>query len=80
MLDKIPSPVIDLLRRGEAAFLLVRYGYPISGSRLAVLASRGGGPPVHYFGRWPLYDRNELLTWAQSRISPDSIRRRKQPS
>jgi hypothetical protein len=36
---------------------------------LATLASRGGGPRFVKFGRKPLYDEDELLAWAEGRLS-----------
>ena len=80
MLDTPPFPATDLLRREDAALFLARHGYPISRAGLSLLATRGRGPPVCYFGRWPLYHRADLLAWAQARLSPVSIRQRTEQS
>jgi hypothetical protein len=55
-----------LRRRGASAFLKDN-GYPVAESTLAKYATIGGGPPFESFGRIPLYDPDELLSWARSR-------------
>ncbi len=58
------------LRRREAAVELSRSGFPITEKTLATKATRGGGPPFCRFGRAVLYARDDLLAWAQNRLSP----------
>jgi hypothetical protein len=58
------------LDRKAAAAALTKAGYRTAASSLATMATRGGGPPFHRFGRTPLYRPRDLLEWAQSRLSP----------
>jgi hypothetical protein len=55
------------LRRHELAEFLTHAGYRISQATLSTLATRGGGPPMTYWGRLPLYDRSAALAWAKTR-------------
>jgi hypothetical protein len=57
------------LRRREAAAELRRLGIPITEKTLATKATRGGGPQFFHFGRAVLYRRNDLLAWAEGRLS-----------
>ena len=57
-----------LSRTGTAEFLCEQ-GFPIKASTLECLATRGGGPPYHRFGRRALYDPSEVLAWARDRVS-----------
>jgi hypothetical protein len=59
-----------LLRREPCAGALTKAGFPISGKTLATMATRGGGPPYHKFGRTVLYRWSDALAWAESRLSP----------
>jgi hypothetical protein len=63
-------PTSALIRRNECARILTSAGFPISPKTLATMASRGGGPPYHKFGRAVLYRWSDALAWAQSRLSP----------
>jgi hypothetical protein len=63
-------PTSALLRRNECARILTSAGFPISPKTLATMASRGGGPPYHKFGRAVLYRWSEALAWAEARLSP----------
>jgi len=58
------------LRRDQVpAYLAEHHGIPIAKATLAKLATIGGGPPMQYAGRIPLYPVDALDTWAQSRLS-----------
>ena len=57
-----------LTRKGTAQFLS-KLGYKTAEATLATYASRGGGPPFRKYGVFPLYDEDEALEWAQSRLS-----------
>jgi hypothetical protein len=59
-----------LLRRTDCAAALTESGYPTSPKTLATLATRGGGPPYHKFGRTVLYRWSNALGWAEARLSP----------
>ncbi len=58
-----------LLNRQDAAAALTRAGFRISPATLATKASRGGGPAYRLFGRVPVYRWNDLITWAEGRMS-----------
>lgn len=58
-----------LLRRRELAAALKRRGYPSTEASLATMVTRGGGPPMRYFGRIPLYRWADALAWAHARLS-----------
>jgi hypothetical protein len=59
----------DLLRGGPAADALTELGFRTSDKTLAVLRCRGGGPPYRKYGRVVLYQRGDLLAWAEGRLS-----------
>jgi hypothetical protein len=64
--------VIDpetLFRRKSAAEALTEAGFPISPDTLATMNTRGGGPPVEYWGRIPLYRWGPMIGWARSRLT-----------
>ena len=62
---------IDLLldRRAAADFLAER-GFPCSPATLATAVTRGGGPLFQKFGPRVLYRQSDLVSWAQSKLSP----------
>jgi hypothetical protein len=55
-------------RQRAAEYLQVEHGMRISPNRLAKLAVEGEGPRFYKDGRWPLYDRDDLNTWAEHRL------------
>lgn len=58
-----------LLRRSEAAeYLQQQYGL-FTTQTLAKLATIGGGPLFIKLGRFPLYRREDLDTWANDKMS-----------
>ena len=60
----------EFLRRADAAnYVENRHGVPCAARTLAKLATLGGGPVIHYFGKVPLYRPDDLDAWVQSRIS-----------
>jgi hypothetical protein len=59
--------------RDQLGRKLRELGYPISDSLLDKLCapSVGQGPPVAgWWGRRPLYDLDDAIAWAESRLSP----------
>jgi hypothetical protein len=60
----------SLLRRTPCAAALTEAGFPISPKTLATMATRGGGPPYHKFGRTVLYWWPDTLAWAEARLTP----------
>jgi len=62
---------IHFLRRADAAaYVTENYAFPCSRQWLAKLAVVGGGPVFRKAGRYPIYQRADLDSWAQSRIGP----------
>ena len=60
----------EFLRRADAAkYVETRHGVPCKPRTLAKLASVGGGPAIHYFGKLPLYKPKDLDAWVASRIT-----------
>jgi hypothetical protein len=58
------------LRRAEIpAYLMERHGYPIAVATLNKMATVGGGPPMEYASRFPLYPVDLLDAWVASRLS-----------
>lgn len=75
-LEATPAPFdtnvthVRLLRRRDAAaYVRMRWGFPCSNAWLAKLACVGGGPRFLRAGRFPIYHRQDLDIWAQSRMS-----------
>lgn len=61
---------ITPLRRDEAsAYIRDQYRLPCSEKYLAKLAVVGGGPLFRKASRFPIYDKADLDSWAQARIS-----------
>ncbi|MBN9435572.1 hypothetical protein [Bosea sp. (in: a-proteobacteria)] len=59
------------LRRDEAsAYIRDQYRLSCSEKYLAKLAVVGGGPLFRKASRFPIYDKADLDSWAQARISP----------
>lgn len=57
------------LTRQAAADALTASGFPTTKKTLDTLASRGGGPVYRLWGKKPLYTLDDLLKWAESRMS-----------
>jgi hypothetical protein len=58
-----------LRRNAAASHLRQEYGLPITAQSLAKLAYTGGGPVFQLLGRYPVYTRENLNAWAESRLS-----------
>ncbi len=63
-----PEPL--LLDRRAASALLAEIGIPCAAATLATLATRGGGPLYSKFGSRVVYRRDDLVTWAQAKLTP----------
>jgi 2-hydroxychromene-2-carboxylate isomerase len=58
------------LRRSDVPhYLASKHGIDIALSTLAKMATVGGGPPMQYSGRIPLYHLHDLDKWAEERLS-----------
>jgi hypothetical protein len=55
--------------RAETAKLLQERGFPVAISSLATMATRGGGPPYKIFNRTPLYKMEDVMRWAEAKLS-----------
>lgn len=61
---------VRLFRRTEAAaYVVAKWGVPLSPNTLAKLAVIGGGPPYRVIFRYPLYEAADLDHWVFSRLS-----------
>jgi hypothetical protein len=56
------------LRRDQSATFLTENGFPTTKTQLDRHASDRTGPQYMTFGRVALYDRRELLAWANGRL------------
>jgi hypothetical protein len=56
-------------RKEAAEYLRKKYRGRCSVATLAKMASRGGGPPFRYVGRFPLYEGPDLDAWAAERLT-----------
>jgi hypothetical protein len=65
------SPSISLnMRRADAArYIRETHGIPCAPATLAKYACTGAGPVFRRAGKIPLYSRDDLDTWARSRLS-----------
>jgi hypothetical protein len=70
-LEHSPAKGARRLRRAEAStYLKETWGLSYGPRTLAALASVGGGPPMEYAGRIPLYPEDGLDAWALAKIEP----------
>jgi hypothetical protein len=66
MISTLTNPD-TLLSRKETAAALTAAGFKTAEATLATLASRGGGPPVKKYGKYPVYRLADALAWARGR-------------
>ena len=64
------STALVRLYRKEAIPFLRNNGFPTIYNMLEKLASTGGGPPFQMFGKFAMYTPENLLAWAEARLSP----------
>jgi hypothetical protein len=57
-------------RRDASAYLFEAHGVSLTVGSLAKLAVIGGGPRFRLDGRFPVYDRDELDSFATARLGP----------
>lgn len=59
-----------LLRRAEVPeYVKENHGVIIASATLSKWASIGGGPPMRYFGRIPMYAPDDLDTYVREKLS-----------
>jgi hypothetical protein len=68
------SDVLEKARRfhrrdSASRYLEQNWGLRCKAKTLAKLAVCGGGPPMRYMGRWPVYSEADLDHYATSRLS-----------
>lgn len=63
-------PIPKRFTRPQSAGFLKENGYPITAKTLQKLACVGGGPIYRKFGNRALYTPEDLLAWAESRLTP----------
>lgn len=57
------------LRRQEAVrYLSEVHGLRVAKNTLAKLVCTGGGPPYRLFGRFPLYEIDDLDQWVEAKL------------
>jgi hypothetical protein len=61
-------PALNLRRADAARYIRETYGIPCVATTLAKYACIGGGPTFRRAGKFPIYARDDLDTWARSRI------------
>jgi hypothetical protein len=66
------QPVPERLGRKEASAFLTALGFRVAPKTLAMIASRGHrtGPAFQKFNGKVLYEKADLLAWAESQLSP----------
>ena len=57
------------LLRPEAAKFLTERGFPTAKNTLQKMATTGGGPIYRIFGNYAVYTRDDLLAWAEAKLS-----------
>ena len=63
--------MVRRFRRAAASkYLRGTWGLEYSPRTLAKMACIGGGPPMEYAGRFPLYTDGDLDGWARAKIAP----------
>ena len=66
-----PAKGVRRYRRPDASkYLLDKWSLSFTNNTLAKMACEGGGPPMEYAGRFPLYPEPGLDDWALTRLSP----------
>jgi hypothetical protein len=70
-LEHGPSKQKRRFRRDAASkYLKEAWGLDYAPRTLAKMACVGGGPPMEYAGRFPLYPQDGLDEWAAAKIGP----------
>ena len=57
------------LSSAAASELLTNNGYPVAKNTLQKYATVGGGPKYRRFGNRVLYTQDDLIAWAESKMS-----------
>jgi hypothetical protein len=69
--EHTPNKGTKRFRRDTAStYLLNTWGLSYTANTLAKMATIGGGPPMEYAGRIPLYPQDGLDAWAAAKIGP----------
>ena len=57
------------INRAQAADYLTDQGLPVAKTTLQKLATVGGGPVYHRFGKFAVYKTEDLDAWASTKLS-----------
>jgi hypothetical protein len=63
------SPIPNMRRAEAARYIRETHGIPCAPATLAKYACIGGGPAFRKAGKFPIYARDDLDAWAESRLS-----------
>ena len=67
--DNQPQARPSMRRVPAAAYIREKSGAPCSAGTLAKAAVKGGGPVYRYYGKYPIYDPDDLDVYIASRMS-----------
>jgi hypothetical protein len=59
----------DFLTRKQSADFLTERGLPVTSNTLQKLATVGGGPEYSIFGNRAVYKPDDLLAWAEAKLT-----------
>ena len=62
------QPTLNMRRAEAARYIRENHAIPCSPATLAKYACIGGGPAFRKAGKFPIYSRDDLDTWAQQRL------------
>jgi hypothetical protein len=62
------KPTMNMRRADAARYVRENHGIPCAPATLAKYACLGGGPAFRKAGKFPIYSRDDLDTWAQQRL------------
>jgi hypothetical protein len=62
------KPTMNMRRADAARYVRENHGIPWAPATLAKYACLGGGPAFRKAGKFPIYSRDDLDTWAQQRL------------
>ena len=63
------APLVNMRRADAARYLRETHGIPCAPATLAKYACIGGGPAFRKAGKFPIYARDDLDAWAESRLT-----------
>jgi hypothetical protein len=67
--SELVAPLVNMRRAEAARYLLEAHGIPCAPATLAKYACIGGGPAFRKAGKFPIYAKADLDSWAGLRVS-----------